>query len=346
MTRDMKTVFRMCCFIWALAIGAGCSEKHPTSRSFVVGGNTGVLYVAKSNTEQMDPAISTVTKSISSTMGALDERNPYGELAKLNRLGGSARLPISRIVFRALDMGRAYGELTGGAYDYTMGGVAGLWIRGEPDAAVLAEAINHSGIKYVEAADNGSIALTLPGVKITPGPLAFAYALDVGITEVRRTISGPFLIQYGSFIRMGRSIPEKQAPKIPVPLQQHETIKTLGHVQLTDFPSMASLHRPQLLIDPRTGRPTGGTRLAVVIGPLCTKAYALAEALLVLGLEDGKKIMANFPGYEVLLVPDENPVACWMTEGFRRNFTAADEAADSVHIWDVANPSAVSDSGL
>jgi len=91
-----------------------------------------------------------------------------------------------------------------------------------------------------------------------------------------------------------------------------------------------------VVIDPRTGTPTQGTRLAAVAGPLTVKAYALAEALLVLGVEEGGDILAQFPGHEVLVIPNRDPLEIWLTPGFRDHFTPAEGAAHHLVNWPVA----------
>jgi FAD:protein FMN transferase len=357
MIRKMKIILRQFLVIAVLVYGTGCGKKQSVRESFVIDGQTGVVMVAESNVHELNTAVDIVSKSIKATIAVLDEKNDKNELAKLNRVGGSSRLPLSRTVFRALDMGRAYGEITGGAYDYTMAGVAELWQMKKPDSESLDNALEHAGIKYVEAADNGSITLTSPGVVITPGLLTHAYALDVGIIEIRRTIRGPYFVQYGYFARTGRAMPEKETPKIPIVVPDRKSGKTIGEVKLSTYPAMAALPRQQtafvrtnaparIIIDPRTGHPASGTRLAVVIGPLTTKAYALAEALLVLGLEDGKNIMTNFPGYEAMLVPDKKRLECWMTPAFREQFIPAENMESAITLWTIENPEVPSANGL
>jgi len=349
MIREMSKVLLQLFVIAALVSGTGCGKKHSVLQTFVIDGQTGVVLVAESNVDELNMAVEVVSKSINATIAVLNESNDSNELSRLNRIGGSSQLPLTRTIFRPLDMGRAYGELTGGAYDYTMSGVAELWQKGEPDPESLANALRHAGIKYVEAADNGSITLTSPGVVISPGLLTHAYALDVGSIEVRRAIRGPFFIQYGYFARTGRTMPEKETPRTPIVVPDRKSEKTIGEIKLNTYPAMAALPLQQtaflrtnaparIIIDPRTGKPASGTRLAVVIGPLTTKAYALAEALLVLGLEDGKNIMTNFPGYEAMLVPDKKRLECWMTPAFRDQFIPAENVKSAIKIWAIESP--------
>jgi thiamine biosynthesis lipoprotein len=61
------------------------------------------------------------------------------------------------------------------------------------------------------------------------------------------------------------------------------------------------------IYDPRTGRAlSGGVVSATVISPAsCLEADALATAVSVLGLEEGRRLLALFPGVEAILILEE-----------------------------------------
>jgi len=56
------------------------------------------------------------------------------------------------------------------------------------------------------------------------------------------------------------------------------------------------------IVDPRTGQPAGGVISATVAAPNATDAGALATALNVLSVIDGKKLVASIPGAEFMLI--------------------------------------------
>jgi thiamine biosynthesis lipoprotein ApbE len=320
-----------------LLIFSGCAKQPVTTATFDAGGMTGAVLVARSNHQNAGPAADLLAKSIAATIAALDATNPVSDVAKLNRVGNSLRLPLSRPTFRALDLGKHYSMLTDGAYDFTTRPLADLWRKGKPSPEEVERVKNATGIKYMEVSDGGSIAFTIPGLSITPGLLAPAYALDVAVVGLRGKIKGPVLVQFDPFARREGVFPVGEIPEVAIKLpDDRETLA--GHLDLSRFPAMASLApNRRLVIDPRTGHPAQGKRLVVVIGPLVTKAYVLAEALVVLGRTEGAKIMPNFPGHEVLIVTESNPPEYWMTPGFKSAFTPV---AENILIkdWLIASP--------
>lgn len=323
---------------------SGCSSEQITEKSFIISGYTGAVQVAQSNSRELSPILHSAVQSLSRSSAALTETNIETGIAKLNGVGSSVRIPLTQFTYRAVDMCRYYHKLTDGAYDFTMSEVADLWRTGRPDEATLKEALEHSGMKFVETSDNGSAAITAPGVKITPGLMIPAYALDNCVVDIRQKFKGPMLIHYGPFTRRDGTFPGNSPPLLslhaPVELQN----KLLGQLDLSDTTAAAQLTLPhrkfargtkqtQYLIDPRTGHPASGAKLAVVAGPIAIKAYVLAEALLVLGLEDGAKVLPNFPGYEAMIIPDREPAECWMTPGFKYYFQPVNPPALPTKDW-------------
>jgi len=323
---------------------SGCSSEKMTEKAFVASGFTGVVQVAQSNSRELSPIIHSAIQSISRSSAALSETDEETGIAKLNGIGSSIRIPLTQFTYQAIDMCRYYHKLTDGAYDFTMGEIADLWRTGHPDEVALNEVRARSGMRFVETSDNGSAALTAPGVKITPGLMTPAYALDTCVVDIRRKFKGPMIIHYGPFTRREGTFPGDAPPLLPLNAPGELQNQQLGFFDLSEMTAAAHLSLPhrslakrakpkQFLIDPRTGQPASGAKLAVVAGPIAIKAYALAEALLILGLEDGAKILPNFPGYEAMIIPDREPAECWMTPGFKWYFRPVNPPVLPIQDW-------------
>jgi len=338
--------FLIILFLAVTMVLSGCSSEQITEQPFVTSGYTGSVQVAQSNSRELSPITHSTVQSLSRSSTALSETNAETGIAKLNGIGSSVRIPLSQFTYRMIDMGRYYHKLTDGAYDFTTAGISELWRTGRPDEATLEAALSHSGMRFVETSDNGTAALTAPGVKITPGLLIPAYALDTCLVDSRRKYKGPMMIRYGPFARRDGKFPGDAPPLLPVYAPSELNNILLGQLDLSETTAAAQLTLPhriltkggrpdQVLVDPRSGQPASGATLAVVTGPIATKAYALAEALLVLGLEDGTKILPNFPGYEAMIIPDREPVECWMTPGFKYYFQPVNPLALPIQDWTV-----------
>lgn len=326
------------------ALLTACAGEQPTMSVLSLNGVTGLVRVTQTNPQSLAPITEGMGITIRKMQHLLDPDSTESDIYKLNQVGDAIRLPLARDAFRALDLARHYSELTGGAYDYTSKPLIDLWEKGMPDQTSIDEALGRTGIRFVELAENGSIALTSPGVTISPGDLALAYALDVGTVDIRRKTKAPWAVTANGLARREGTFDELDTPSMPIAIHRHGINQSVGRVAMKGPASLAIRSMPSpvmdehghmrgLLIDPRRGRPASGARLAAVAGPLVTKAYALAEALLVLGIAEGPEVLKRFPGYAALVIPDREPVECWMTPGFDDLFMPDPELPITVKLW-------------
>jgi thiamine biosynthesis lipoprotein len=64
------------------------------------------------------------------------------------------------------------------------------------------------------------------------------------------------------------------------------------------------------IIDPRTGRSPSELASATAIAPTAAEADALSTTLMVLGVEDGLKLIETLPGTSALLVAKDLTLYC------------------------------------
>jgi thiamine biosynthesis lipoprotein len=310
-----------------VAAGAGCRKSVETSAPLEMAGYTGTVLVARSDSEALGSAVTVIGRTMTDVTALLDPQNPEGELAKFNRVGSSVRLPVSRNLFRALDLARHYHEISGGLFDITTGQLAELWATGIPTEEVRLQVLEKSGMEHVEITENGSAALTLAGVAVDPDHFAIAYALDMAMVERRKYGEAAVLVTLPYFARRDGRFPSDQPPVVPIMARGLSAHPLVGVVDLSHVASLAMVHSAAsnpgapIVIDPRNGLPATDNRLAVVIGPLTVKAFALAQALYIAGPDKGRALLDAFPDYEALLIPEGQPLALWMTRGFEAAFT-------------------------
>lgn len=335
-TRTFRSAFTACALVAAmgLLLSTGCSAKRSTSTSIAVNGIAGSVVVSEANHSELGSLAYSAMSSMTRTISSFSETNESSEIYKLNHLGNSVRIPVSIHTFRLVDLARYYNGLTEGAFDITTEGLGRLWQSGRPSDDALKSALAHSGMRHVETADNGTVAVTATGIRISPGRMTSAYALDLCAVDMRRKYAGPYLIRLGDFSRREGMFPTNSPPTIPVSFRTGDTNIMCGTVNLSSAQACAIASLPQLaasergkpkvtLVDPRSGKPATGGKVAVVTGTIATRAYALAEALLVLGPDEGGKMLDKSPDYEAMLVTGDKSLTCWMTPGFKAMFTEA-----------------------
>jgi len=319
----------------ALAAVVGCSRPEPIyHKPVVVGSETGIVHIAENDVAKLDESVVAIQKAMTDVVKSLDPKNKDSEISKLNLVGDSIRLPVSRTVFRAIDLARHYNELTGGAFDITTGALASMWDKGRPNEQERIEALAHSGQQFLEVSETGSIALTAPGIYINPGRFAFAFALDSAIVERRKVARGPCMVVWSDMARRDGVFTNSSQRTIEL-----FSRRRIGHVDLSRQNSLAIARNDDGenrsgIYNPETGDPASGTRFVAVIGPLTVKAYALAEALLILGREKGAAILDDFPGYEALVIPDNSSRLIWVTPGFTESFTVDPALYARVKTWE------------
>lgn len=305
-------------------LAASCAEQKTLTHAFRSRGIGISVQVSEANAGELAVVAATSSNVIHDILATLDR-----EIPRLNQLGSTARIPLQPSTFRILDMGRYYAHITSNAYDYTAGPVQDLWEAGEPDPGQLIQAIARTGVEFVSAQDSGNIIFTRPDISIRLGRMAEAYAVDAAAAALRPRTSGPYFISSGIFSRSVRGF--AGPPAIPLPAKPGFTI---GSFSLVNHNALAlrTLEQRPAVVDPRDGRPARGGVMAVVAGPLASKANALAEALLVLGPDEAEAILPDFAEYDFLLVTSLSPFQGTATETFLADARIAPQLKNGIEI--------------
>jgi thiamine biosynthesis lipoprotein len=294
----------------------------------------------------------------------MNARNPDSQIGKINRVANLLQTPLSEDTFKIIDLAYYYAELTDGAFDITAAPLYDLWGVDKatpPDEPPTAELINSArasmGKANAPVSLNRTIAFTTPLTRIDPRELASGYAVDLALLQLRRNRIEDALITYGKTARCQGTADALQSWDVGIPNPSGD-----GDVGRITLPDAFAMHTSQLydhaitikgkryghIIDPRTGYPAEGTLSVTVLGPTATQASALAQALVVLGLEGSRAVLPRFERHDVMIIPDKQPLELWMTPGFSVRFKPDPAFAGSVHVLEVApqaKPAAAGDEG-
>jgi thiamine biosynthesis lipoprotein len=325
--------------VFLIALGSGCRRDQAPALNTRVADYPARVEVDVRQAQQLNEISGLAIALMSDTLSDLDPARPGSDINKLNRVASTVRLQVSRSTFRLLDLAHHYAELTGGALDFTAAPLEKIWgLHGQipeeiPSAALIEGTQAGVGHLFVEIFDKGAVAFTSPNTQIDLGPLGAAYAVDLATLDLRQRGFNTVRLQLGGIQRVLGRPHEQQAWSALLPAPS-ATLTNLGTVRL-DHPHTAlavvQLYDPPLLIantlfghvlDPRNGRPAKGTLLTAVLAPSATLAQALAQALLVVGLDDAPALLPLFPKCEVLMIPDRQPEELWMTRDFAERFSA------------------------
>lgn len=331
----------------ALLLSA-CTDPTPRIAELSIGNQPGAVVVPASAAGQLSAIREQVERHYRTAWNEFNLADRRSDISKVNQVASTYQLQVTFDTFRALDLAHYYSQLTGGAYDLTLlpaleaWGLAGPIPDREPDEAereALRELISPNHLQFAE---QGAVAILKPGTRIAPESLPYAYGVDLALVELRRQEFSAALLTWERFTRaLGRpseQTPWRQSIRNPfapgvlgdIVLESNAALAVIG---LRDRTVTIGDKRYAGILDPRTVKPAEGVALVAVRGPTCIMANALAHALIVLGLEDGKAILNEFPECEVLLVPDRQPIEAWATEGWIAGFSRSADFVGSLHRW-------------
>lgn len=207
-------------------------------------------------------------------------------------------------------------EKSGGAFDYTLGGVSDLWNFGSkpsiPDDTRLAEALSHSGYEKVTLAD-GNITLTDKNAVVDFGASGKGIALDelrnyFDTAEVNRaviSVGGSVLLYGDDDFTVGIKNPfgtSGYAAKLNV---NSCCVSTSGSYEQSFEHDGKKYHH---ILDPQTGYPAeSGVVSATVISESGLLSDALSTACFVLGIEKGFDLAEEF-GAKVIFITEDGSI--------------------------------------
>ncbi|MFN9184457.1 MAG: FAD:protein FMN transferase [Planctomycetota bacterium] len=236
----------------------------------------------------------------------------YREQSETNRLCRSAPHAIPQAVspdlFRVLERGLGFSQLTGNAFDVTVGPASHAWRKAIkrnrlPEAEKLETLRTAIGSHRVRLVPPDRVQLLAPDMQLDFGGIAQGDAADQ-IADLFRAagVTSALIDASGDVLALGAP-PGAAGWPIEIPgLDGAESTTIL----LRDAAVSTSGDREQRLvvegvryshiIDPRTARAVKQSVQATVIAPSATAADALASALCVLTPDEGLALIAPIPG--------------------------------------------------
>lgn len=250
-------------------------------------------------------------------------------ISRINRAAGEAPVAVDRDTFEVLREAKAYGELTEGAFDVTMGPLADLWREAIREKRLPADEDVWSALQLVDWRDmvldegTSSVKLRRPGMRIDLGGIAKGYAVDGLRARLRqRGVRRALLDLGGTVATLGCRLPIG----VRDPFRPYGG--PMGTLTLEDRVAVTSGvyerfawvdgHRYHHIADPRTGYPVRSGLVSVtLVGEQGAALDALATAALILGPERTVPLL-NAQGMDAVFVTDRGRVL--VTRGLKNQF--------------------------
>jgi thiamine biosynthesis lipoprotein len=328
---------------WLLAV-PGFAE--PPERAAVVfagpalGSHYSVRVVMRPGDEPANVRIrASIARELELTDRLLSGWRADSELSRLSALLSSEPVPVSRETLAVLELARRASELTGGAFDVTVGPLVAAWgfgptgpARSPPSDEAIAAARQRVGFRLLELDPaRSTVAKARPDVALDVSALAGGWAADRVAAAVQALGYPDVLVDVGGEVsaRGARAdgAPWRVAIEWPDRRRERALVLTLRDAAVATSGDYRKAWRDEQgrsyshILDPRTGRPIAHSLASVsVVHEDGAWADALATALLVLGPEEGRalavreRLRARF----VQRRPDGG-YAEWATAGFERD---------------------------
>ena len=247
-----------------------------------------------------------IADRLSSIDAAMSTYDPESEISRFNRSTSTDWVPVSRDTFNVFRHAQEISDVSGGAFDVTVGPLVEAWgfgaggpvdvIPSDDDVDRLLQSVGYRQIELDETIP--AIRKAHPTVATDLSAIAKGYAVDRVADLLNREGYDSYLIEVGGEVRARGHHPDGRPWRVGIEHPGRGLGATERVVALTDAALATSGDywnyfeqdgvRFSHTIDPRTGRPVAHALASVsVIDTLCVRADAVATALEVLGPDDG-----------------------------------------------------------
>lgn len=325
-------------------LAGGCRRgARPVSRTWPVMGTFCSVSVPAADADALHRVATTARATVSNLNALLTVYSADSEISQINDAAGRHAVPVDPLTRRSLELCLHYAELTGGAFDPTVGAVVRLWgfntgrpPEHPPTADAIRDVLAGVGYRRLKLTADGAF-LDDARADLDLGGIAKGLAVDTCYEAITAEGRRDLMVNLGGNIRCGGQACPGRTWSVGVrnPFDRGEI---LGALSLTGGDAVATSgnyerfvtiggRRYAHIIDPRTGRPVEGMAGVTVISTNAVEADALSTALYVMGLDEATTLLARLPGCEALLVPDDEPLTLHVTRGFRERFDPVNDMA-------------------
>ena len=327
---DPALIAALISILTAVLLGCTASPPEPAEAEYLFQGPTmGTVYRVKvvsadltdKAKSRIDDAIRAQLDNVNAKMSTYEAES---ELSRFNRHRTTEPFPFSEDVLMVLAEARRISEITGGAFDTTVGPLVNAWGFGpstpdalptEPQLAELRQSVGWERIEIDQSAS--SARKRHPATQVDLSAIAKGYAVD-RVSEALSTLGHTdHMVEVGGEVRTAGHNASGETWRIAVETPVAGSAGRQRIVPLRDAAMATSGDYRNFIerdgaryshtIDPRTGRPvTHRLASASVIHDSCMTADAYATALMVMGEDEAFRFSSEHDLAVLLLIREDD----------------------------------------
>jgi thiamine biosynthesis lipoprotein len=267
------------------------------------------------------------------------------EVSRINAAAGSGEpVAVSDEVLECIARGQEASRLSGGTFDLTVGGFAGVWKFDEDnDGSIPAPGLVAERRRLVSWRDlvvdrkQKTVRLRRPGQRITLGGIAKGYAVDRAAAILREAGLDDFIVQAGGdMLVSGRRGDRRWRVGIRDPRGARDAFFAAAEVEDRTFSTSGDYERFTIkdgrryhhILDPRTGYPATACRSVTIMARDAVTAEVLSKIVFIWGPRRGMRLIERTPDVEAVIVDAKNRVH--VSSGLRGSLIRLSEPSEGI----------------
>jgi FAD:protein FMN transferase len=256
--------------------------------------------------EDAERAVTKAMEEIFRLDQVMSDYKADSELSKLNRAGATSFVTVEPSLFDVIQQSLAFSRQSGGKFDVTIAPLLETWKASaaegrRPSADEIASARRCVGYEKVEMTAPDRIRFTSDCVRIDLGGIGKGYAVDRAIALLRAAGIRHALVNAGA-----SSIASIGAPPGAEGWPVRLAASVAGRTTLLLRDGSISTSQQNVvplafdtavfgnIVDPQNGAPVQSRLTISVVAPSATISDALSTTLMLLSIDEGTKLLAQF----------------------------------------------------
>jgi FAD:protein FMN transferase len=325
-------------FLLALA-GFSCSKNTQPVLRQTTAMNTYVNITVYDDLphDRINRVIDTAVAEIQRIENMATDYSDTSEVGRINLAAGTDSVNVSLELIDLVRQGIAYGNLSGGKLDITIGKLVKKWnFIGEHPRTLSQQEVDSllPSVNYRKLVINGSrVFLPASRMRLDLGSIGKGYAIERAADKLKGAGLKRFIVDIGGKLKVsfeGTHLLDSTVAEILVrhPRKDGEyfgtfkvgtgAVSTSGDYQRYFMENGVRYHH---LLDPATGFPTRGLVAVTVVTEDALDADALSTVAFLLGREKGMEFIRHTPGLDGMIIyEDGDSLKYEITQGLARRF--------------------------